>query len=82
MAIKGQYKEEVIKEFPRLGFNDSLKVRLIKPEGKSRIVLDIRQFIESEKFTGFTRRGIRLDFHDLGALEAIIPEIREMMEKK
>ena len=81
MGEKKKYKEEEIKEFQRLGFNDSLRVRLVKPEGKDK-VLDIRQYIESEEFTGFTRRGIRLGFHDLGALEAIIPEIRKMMEEK
>lgn len=47
--------QEVVMEFEPLG---KYKVRLVK-EG-ARIVLDIREYIASERFTGFTRKGIRL----------------------
>lgn len=47
--------QEVVMEFEPLG---KYKVRLVK-EGM-RVILDIREYIESETFTGFTRKGIRL----------------------
>ena len=46
-------------------------MRACKPLGKYRVrllengrgkILDIREFVASEKFSGFTRRGVRISF--------------------
>ena len=51
------HKEEVLREFPALG---KYKVRLLRnPRGPEKI-LDIREHVETDQFSGYTRRGIRL----------------------
>jgi hypothetical protein len=52
-------EERVIAELPAVG---KYRVRLIANEKKpsSGPILDIREFVASETFEGFTRRGIRL----------------------
>jgi hypothetical protein len=51
--------EEVLREFAPLG---KYRVRLVRnPKRPSEApVLDIREYVSSEKFEGFTRRGIRI----------------------
>lgn len=52
-----QVKDKVLAEFPPIG---KYKVRLIEgPRGKA---LDIREFIQTESFSGYTRRGVRLQY--------------------
>ncbi len=65
--------DEVIVGFPAIG---KYKVRLISAKRKPKeSVLDIREFVESEKFVGFTRRGIRLMDKSQVAL------LRDILEK-
>ena len=50
-------REDVIREFPPLG---KYRVRLVAHPKTREKTLDIREYISSETFEGFTRRGIRL----------------------
>ena len=70
-------KEEVIREFPPLGFRYRVRV-LANPKSKQK-TLDIREYVSSETgFEGFTRRGIRLsDRAELDLLRDILKEILE-----
>lgn len=60
-ADKAEAKEneekygKVLKEFPQVG---DFKVRLLEVKGKK--LLDVREWIETERYTGWTKRGIRL----------------------
>ena len=56
---KKDFNATVLREFARVG---RFRVRLLqngRADGKPA-VLDMREYLESEGFTGFTRRGIRL----------------------
>jgi hypothetical protein len=52
-----QEKDKVLAEFPSIR---KYRVRLI--EGSRGKVLDIREFVKTETFEGFTRRGVRLQY--------------------
>ena len=70
-------KEEVLKEFPPLG---KYRIRLIRsPKRPSEApVLDIREYVSSETFEGFTRRGIRLgERAQMDLLRDVLKEILE-----
>lgn len=66
--------EEVVREFPKVG---KYRVRLLKT--KRGNVLDIREYVESETFEGFTRRGIRLS--DDEHLESLRDTLAELLGK-
>ena len=74
-------KERVIKEFRELRRKDStrLRTRVIQPGEQSELYLDIRDFVESPTFTGWTRRGIRLTVAELDVLVGLMPAIRETL---
>ena len=73
---KQPHKEEVIREFPPLG---KYRVRLLEDSKRGR-TLDIREFVSSESFEGFTRRGIRLiDRAQLDLLRDILKEVLETL---
>lgn len=57
MALKKKAKNE--KEI-WIGVNDSTKIRIELTEFKGVNRFDIREYIESEKYTGFTKKGINL----------------------
>jgi len=62
-------EEALIKELNPVG---KYKVRILKGRTKSsKPVLDIREYISSDSFTGFTRRGIRVDKEGLATLRAV-----------
>jgi hypothetical protein len=73
MNTNAPQKEDVIREFPPLG---KYRIRLLsQPKTKTRI-LDIREFISSESFEGFTRRGIRLgDRAQVDLLRDVLSEV-------
>lgn len=81
----------VHREFDELGNEHArLRVRVVQYRhpyfGMSEPRLDIRKWLENHKnrdetiYTGFTREGISLTWDDILALEALIPEIKEIME--
>ena len=49
-------QENVVHEYPAIG---KYRIRILKKEDGPAHA-DIREFVSSEKFEGFTRRGIRL----------------------
>jgi len=48
-----QVRDEVLREFPPIG---KYRIRVVKR--KSATVLDIREYVSSNTFEGFTRRGV------------------------
>jgi hypothetical protein len=63
-------KETVVMELAPVG---RYRVRIL--EGARGRVLDIREWIESETFSGYTRRGIRLsDPAQVGLLRDVLSE--------
>ncbi len=71
MSFNENYKEAVVKELPEI--KSGYKTRIVM-NGKGEKFIDIREYVESEKFTGFTKRGIRLDWSDVQSLMKIINE--------
>src|SRR5215467_3773588 len=71
----------VIKEVPGLRQvgTSHLRMRVIEPAPGKPLVVDIREFIESSTFTGWTRRGIRLDAEAFSALIEAAKAIREAL---
>ena len=89
---RNSYSPEVHKEFPELGNeHNRFKVRVVQYKhpyfGKSSPRLDIRKYLENHKnrddtvYTGFTREGISLAWDDILALQELLPEIIELMDK-
>lgn len=63
--------EEVLREFPPIG---KYRVRILK--GKGAKIVDIREYVSTETFEGFTRRGIRLSAKaDLEMLRSHLSEV-------
>ena len=50
------YTEEVVREFPAIG---KYRIRVMK-KGDKPPSLDMREYVSSPTFEGFTRRGVRL----------------------
>jgi hypothetical protein len=70
-------KDEVLREFPPLG---KYRIRLVHNPKRpaEEAALDIREYVSSETFEGFTRRGIRLgDRVQLDLLREILKEVLE-----
>lgn len=59
MALKKKPKSENIKEI-WIGVNDTSKIRIELAEFKGVNRFDIREYVETEKYTGFTKKGINL----------------------
>lgn len=57
MKVNEARKEEVLREFPPAG---KYRIRLLSGPRAQERTLDIREYVSSETFEGFTRRGIRL----------------------
>lgn len=76
-AAKPPLNEEVIREFPPVG---KYRVRLTRNPRRplDPPALDIREYVHSETFEGFTRRGIRLSARaDLEMLRDVLKEVIE-----
>lgn len=71
-------KEEVVQEYPPIG---KYRVRLVQnPKKRSTPpILDIREYVSSERFEGFTRRGIRLT--DRAQVDMLRDVLREVLER-
>ena len=70
--------EQVLQEFAPLG---KYRVRLLNNPKKpgAEPVLDIREFVHSETFEGFTRRGIRLI--DRAQMDLLRDVLKEALER-
>ncbi|HEX7899106.1 MAG TPA: hypothetical protein VF950_15180 [Planctomycetota bacterium] len=68
-------KDQVLKEFQPLG---KYRIRLLADPARpgAEPTLDIREYVSSQTFEGFTRRGIRLTARaDLDALREVLLEV-------
>lgn len=69
--------EAVVREFPPCS---KYRVRLLENPKTHQKVLDIREYVSSETFEGFTRRGIRLtDRASVDLLRDIFAEVLQSM---
>lgn len=57
-----------------------LKVRLLQ-YSKTEPVLDIREYVTSDQFTGFSKKGITLDYDQIMSLRTLLEEVQLEMEK-
>jgi len=76
MAIKRMFDTKTLREFPKLG---RYRIRLLEHSRNAGVsILDIREHLETEGFSGFTRRGIRIGTRrEAAELVAILQEILE-----
>lgn len=78
--VQASWKEVVCHEFPQIG---KYRIRMVKTELSGPVVLDIREYIQSQDFQGFTRRGIRIsDQKDMTALRDNLDTAIRMLEVK
>lgn len=72
-------KETVLREYPSIG---KYRIRVLQNTQKqSPKVVDIREFVSTEKFEGFTRRGVRIGSkEELGYLVATLADLRDHWE--
>jgi hypothetical protein len=75
--LRPQYRREtpaVLKSYPSLlRGQQELKIRILQ-YSKSDPILDIREFVTSEEFSGFTKKGLALDLSQVELLQKIIKE--------
>jgi len=56
-------------------------VQVLEASGMSSVLLlDIRKYVSTERFTGFTRKGLRLDFQHIDAIAEHLPSLCESLE--
>lgn len=71
-------KEEVLREFPPLG---KYRVRILQNAKSHGKTLDIREYVSSETFEGFTRRGIRVsDRAQIDLLRDILGQVLDILK--
>ena len=70
--------EEILREFPPVG---KYRIRLLQnPKRPAEAPsLDIREYIASDTFEGFTRRGIRIN--DRAQLDLLRDILKEVLER-
>jgi len=71
---------EIIKVYKslRAGPESDVTPRLVKIGKKTYI--DIREFVNSESYKGFTKKGICLSFDDLQTLAELLPQFLEDLD--
>jgi hypothetical protein len=74
MKVNETRREEVHKEFAPVG---KYRVRLLCADGAKEKTLDIREYVSSQTFEGFTRRGIRLS--DRAQVESLRDVLSELL---
>lgn len=64
---------EVLKEFPPVG---NYRVRIVRDSRDSHERIDIREYVSSDTFEGFTHRGIMLgEREEIRLLHGILAEV-------
>jgi len=74
--------EQLIREFSALdeAGPSRIRVRVVRLSGQREARVDIRQFVQSSGFTGWTRRGVRLDTRAFRVLVRQAPRILKVLE--
>src|SRR5215471_20262607 len=74
--------EQLVREFSALDEVGSsrIRVRVVRLSGQREARVDIRQFVQSSGFTGWTRRGVRLDTRAFRVLVRQAPRILKVLE--
>lgn len=67
--------DKVVKEYDRI---NQYRVRLLEV-GKGVLKLDIREYIKTDGYTGFTKKGIRYEIDGVKSLGKIIQDILKDM---
>ena len=68
-------QQEVVKEFPMVG---RYRVRVLSANGGGGGLLDIREYVTSDDFNGFTRRGIRFaTMKEVVELAEVLRQVRD-----
>ncbi|HEX7896621.1 MAG TPA: hypothetical protein VF950_02600 [Planctomycetota bacterium] len=75
MKVNEKRREEVRKEFVPLG---KYRVRLLVDADALKKTLDVREYVSSQSFEGFTRRGIRLS--ERAQVELLRDTLSELLE--
>ncbi len=76
MKVNEARTEAVLREFPPLG--GKYRVRLLSGSRAKERTLDIREYVSSDSFEGFTRRGIRLS--DRAQVELLRDVLSELLQ--
>jgi hypothetical protein len=53
---------------------------LDKRSNSVELLLDIRKFVSSDRFTGFTRKGLRIDFEWIDTINDNLPAVRDALQ--
>lgn len=59
----------------------SLSARMVDSGNGKKPYIDIREHIESAKYTGFTKRGITLGWEELHKLRDLVPKMIEDLDE-
>lgn len=60
--------------------SDAVEVRVKVSEYKDELRLDIREYVTSEKYTGYTKKGVNLPLNALDDLIEILVGVREALD--
>lgn len=64
----------VDKEIGKIELDKSTKIIVRLTEWKSEQRVDIRKFVETERYTGYTKQGISVPVAKIDALKALLDE--------
>jgi len=77
MTAKAEYNETVIKEFPQIG---KYRIRVVIGNGQSPVPkVDIREWQDTGKYKGWTRKGIRFVKAELQQLFKMMGDIGHLL---
>lgn len=73
----GDEANRVIREFPRI--DGRYRIRVLSTEGDPpKVVFDVREHLKTPRYSGYTKRGIRLS--SLQGLRVLAEAIRQVLD--
>jgi hypothetical protein len=75
---KENFEQEEVKEIGKIERKDSSDIIVRKTKFKGNWYFDIRHWVETEKYTGWTKKGICLPMENL---EELIKILQKMVKK-
>lgn len=70
--INGRVINMVDEEIGKIELDKSTKIIVRLTEWKSEKRVDIRKFVDSERYTGYTKQGISVPVAKIGELKALL----------